>query len=710
MAFRDLNIREGYDSSDIDVLNEFYIPVLLDTVRYDRLAGFFSSTALALAARGIAGLIKNNGKMRLVVSPKLSYEDVETIKKALNEPEFYLTKLLSEDIERIEYELERDHFDTFGWMIAKEKLEIKIAVILDDENKILTAEDIEKQGIFHQKVGILQDINGDILTFSGSINETAYAWIKNIEEFKVYRHWLDDERKYAIIDINKFESYWNNTRNKVKIYELPIAIKNHWIEKTQRYRGDLYLVKEYIENKNYNTKTMVQLNFFDYQKDAIQKWINNGYLGMLEMATGTGKTRTAIGCILEVLKIEKQIAIIIACPQNTLSLQWKNEIERLQIQFDKQIIADGTNKKWKDQLVDSLIDLSQGLIKNLIIFTTHATVSSNDFISIVKRYKNRSKMLFIGDEAHGLGAIKTRNSLIDEYDFRLGLSATPRRWYDEIGTKFLYKYFNDVVYEFSIEQALTTINPETGRTYLTNYYYYPVIVNLEESELEDYYNKTKKLIKYINGKYDQIDIEKSFENLLFIRSNIIKNASRKLYALEQILYELTEIDNAIIFTSPEQIDQVMTILAKKGIKAHKFTEKEGTIKQEKYNGLSEREYILENFKKKNLQVLAAIKCLDEGIDIPSAHTAIIMSSSGNPREYIQRIGRVIRQSPEKKTARIYDFIVVPNQKKHEDDKFREIELKILNKELIRAKEIAKNALNNAEALYKLNQLYGGKFE
>lgn len=706
MGFKDLHLADGYDSSDHDLLNEFYIPVLAEAVEYDRIAGFFSSTSLSIAARGIAGLVKNNGKMRLLVSPRLSERDVETLEKAIIDPEVFLERKIGEELDEIEKSIENDHFYALGWMIANNYLDFKIALVVDENGTLMTAEEIEADGIFHQKVGILKDKNCDILTFSGSINESASAWVKNVEEFKVYRYWKEDERKYAIIDIDKFQGYWSNGKPRVRTRKFPEALEKKWIERVPKVKSEIALLSQYKAKQHTlmfkETSNSEQLQLFYYQKDARKSWIDNGRRGMLEMATGTGKTRTAIGCLIDTQIKEDRLATIIACPQSTLAMQWKNEIEKLQIIHDKAIIADGTNPKWRNQLVDCLIDLSLGVIKSLIVYTTHSTFSSDDFVSIIKENKRKLKYLLIGDEAHGLGANQTSSGLVEEYDYRLGLSATPKRWYDERGTRKLYGFFNKVVYEFSIRQALDTINPLTGRPYLVKYYYHPIFVNLDEDELETYYEKTKKIIKLF-GKAGDDEYASALENLLFARANIIKNAEQKYIALERLLDKLMTLDNTIIFTSPEQLQRVNKMLSCRGIRAHQFTEEESTVPQSKYNGLSEREYILDKFRNKRYQALVAIKCLDEGIDIPSAHTAILMSSSTNPREYIQRIGRVIRQSPEKEFASIYDIIVRPNLKAINSN-LAKIEKSVFEKELERAKEIAENAQNNSEALIMLNSI------
>lgn len=701
MSYKELKLEHSYDSDNYDLLNDFYIPVLSKSIEYNRIAGYFSSTSLAIAAKGIIGLIENGGTMNLIASPKLSKEDVSIINTAISQPETFITNKLILEIDQIENNLVKDHVYALGWMIANKKLTIKIATVYDDSGNLVDSETVNKMGIFHQKVGYLKDTDNNYLSFSGSINETCNGWLNNIEEFKVFKGWKPIEEHYCKSDIEKFDSFWNNRAYKVKTVNLPIAVTNKLIEVAPNDIHELETFKKYKKSKSKNKITL-----FDYQKKAINNWIDNNYCGIFQMATGTGKTFTALGCLDSVSKLHRELITIIACPQNTLMLQWQKELNTFGISYDRCIIADSTNSKYKVELADSLMDITLNEISKVIILTTHATLSSTTFIEIIKKHKRYTKIMLIADEVHGLGSQKQSKGLIEEYDLKLGLSATPKRWHDEKGTDNLYQYFHDIVYEFSIKQALTTINPLTNKTYLVKYRYIPIFVSLSEIELEEYMEKTKKIITLLNSK--EKSEEDILENLLFQRANIHKNAYAKYEALDKILNYLDEpIDDTLIFTSPEQIDNVMEKLRLRKIIAHRFTEKESTTPSGRYGGISQREFIINKFKDKSYQALVAIKCMDEGIDIPSADTAILMASSTNPREYIQRIGRVIRQSPTKTEAVIYDIIIKPSTTKLHPS-LRKLEKNLFQKELLRAEDIAINALNNSEAiqaLYKQSEIY-----
>lgn len=401
----------------------------------------------------------------------------------------------------------------------------------------------------------------------------------------------------------------------------------------------------------------------------------------MEMATGTGKTRTAIGCFLTQLNKIKRYLVIVATPQNPLSKQWQRDIEDdLKIKFDKSLVIDGSIQSWNKKLEILLLDMNSGIYDNAIIYTIHETISNTKFIKCITKNKKDIKILFICDEVHGIGSAHQKEALLEIYDYRVGLSATPERMYDDYGTSLIRHYFGDKSFEFTIADALGTINPLTGKPFLNPYFYYPVFVNLNEKERNKYVDITKKIIYLQSQKdvsEDDINLQKIF------RANILKNAAMKIPTVEKIIDKInkkSKISNTIIFATEEQVEDVLRMLSSKGISRCKITEHES---------YKERDNYIRQFRKQNIQVLIGLKCLDEGIDVKNARIAIIMASSTNPREYVQRIGRVIRPDKNKEYSEIYDLIVNPGEE-------RRIDLSILQKEAHRAMQIAKNAINYDE--------------
>lgn len=695
MSFKDIDIALSYETGRDDPVNEFYVPLLAEAKYYDRIAGFFTSASLAIAARGIAGLIRNKGTMRIIACPRLDEKDAEVIKAVTEHPDKYLSKQLLSDLEHIEDDFQKDHLRALGWMLANGYLEMRLALV-----KKKSTDEADFNSLFHQKIGILTDTEGNQLSFSGSINETASGWLTNIEEFKVFRGWEIGQDNYLYADIKRFNDFWNELRTNVIIKNLPDAVREKLIIIGKEFSMEHFEAKQYIQSRKKKTITE-KLSLFPYQKEAFDKWKDNKYKLLFEMATGTGKTRTAIACINHFLENEQTGLVIISCPQNTLSLQWKSEIDKIGLKVDSVIIADGTHK-WREELSKQLKLLSLGFSNHVIVYTTHITASSDDFTGIIRSQLSKTPVCFVGDEAHGLGAYKSKRALLDDYSYRIGLSATPARWFDDYGTKILADFFGNDSYQFTIAQALTTINPLTGMPFLTDYEYHPVFASLTDGELEKYQVLSKRISKMAAYSKSSDKYQSTLEKLLFDRANIEKNAVLKYDALLEIL-STNPMENTIIFASDAQIDEVMRILQEKVIMAHRFTQEQGTTPESKYCGLSERQYLINMFKEGTYKALVAIKCLDEGIDIPSANTAIIMASSTNPREYIQRVGRVIRQAKNKDRAYIYDFIIEPDFARLKDPDLIEFEKHIFEKELIRVKDMSTNSINNADVLIAINE-------
>lgn len=332
----------------------------------------------------------------------------------------------------------------------------------------------------------------------------------------------------------------------------------------------------------------------------------------------------------------------------------------------------------------ALNDAFCNLVKNILIVTTHDTACSNDFVDIILRNKNNLKITFVCDEAHAIASPQQKKALLECYEYRIGLSATPQRMFDDSGTSLISKYFGSNSFVFSIREALTTINPFTGRPFLNPYKYIPVFVTLSDDEMLNY-RKYSKMIAVEKEK--EIPDEEKITSLTIKRAEIAKNAENKFSCFEDVINEINrfeKINNCIAFVSPQQIDKVMEICFENKIGFSKITEEESASKIISTTQLSERENIIKQFSDNKFSILLGIKCLDEGIDIPSARIALLLSNSINPREYVQRIGRVIRYAPNKKDSIIYDFIVWTDNEN------------INNKEAFRALQIAENATNFKE--------------
>jgi superfamily II DNA or RNA helicase len=384
-----------------------------------------------------------------------------------------------------------------------------------------------------------------------------------------------------------------------------------------------------------------------------------------------------------------------------LTTQWEQNIRQMGVDLPI-IYASSMDPKWKDKCTEKILDNRLGKLPHFIILASHDTISSGKFIEIMEDLK--SPALLIADEVHGMGSVERINGLIEKYHYPLGLSATPHRYFDELGTKKLLKYFDKTVYEFNLHRAINEINPATNESYLVPYDYHPLFAELNSEEMEKYAAISRQIAILFSKEHRTTDDDLLLEKRLRDRQDILKNAVEKYTLFANLINQLKnegEISHTLVYCSPQQIEPVQEIIRNSGkIVQHKFTSGEdATRHQEKYSDMTEREYLLDNFDKGNYHILVAIKCLDEGVDVPSTRNAVLMCSSGNPKEYIQRRGRVLRRFPGKEKAIIYDFTAVPNIR---DSRLNpEIEQKIFDSQMKRLAEFSNDAMNESEVIRQI---------
>lgn len=312
MTLRDLQLKPAYDSDEDDILNDFYIPALSNSVLYQRLAGFFSSSVLAVAARGVSRLVRNEGAMKLVVGAKLRKQDIEAIERGISKREQVIADMMIHDLDSIEAEFVKDHVKALAWMVANDRLEIKVAIPLD-----LSATGEVDEGIYHQKVGILSDSDTpeNSISFSGSVNESEIGWVHSIEEFKVFRSWVEGEGVYLESDIEKFEKYWKGCAQRAIVIDVPTAVREKLIEMAPRDIDKLNLEQHYHRPKK---------RLWRNQAEAVQAWVKNGYTGIIAMATGSGKTLAALSAAD---LAPSSVVTIVLVPTEPILDQWAGKAE-----------------------------------------------------------------------------------------------------------------------------------------------------------------------------------------------------------------------------------------------------------------------------------------------------------------------------------------------------------------------------------------------
>ena len=627
--------------------------------------------------------------MRLVMSSQLTPSDFAFLKQAFSEGKDYghifeNVSMSSTDFENL---IERNHFEAMCWLMARGRLELRIVVYQGEEIK-------SHDPIFHPKVGIFTDAIGDRVSFSGSINETVSGWLGNIEEFKVFKSWEAGTVHFVETDEELFKRHWETgSHGNFITVTLPDAIAARMISEAPEDVPDL------TTGTTRTGSTTPQVVLRDYQDVAIGKWCEAGFKGLLAMATGTGKTKTAKGCLEQALK-QGDTLVVVTAPFEHIAKQWMVELSEY-----SPVLASSSND-WKTQLRSAESKKQLKRIKNLVVIAVQKTSASPYFVNQIQLLSSKFEhSMFIGDEAHGLGAASYKAAMDDVYNFRLGLSATPERYFDEVGSDAIMNFFGEVVYEFKTSEALAWRDPKTGKRALCDYKYYPEFVHLNAEEIAKFDSFSEKIAAAIGASKESGDTG-ALETLLFQRAAVVKKAESKLDAFRSLVGERKEdLAFTLIYCHDlEQLAKVGEILASIGISYQKVTGEESNSPSPRYNGLSERDWILKKFAEGVTRVLLAIKCLDEGVDIPDARNAYILASSGNPREFIQRRGRLLRPSATKQFATIYDFVVAPKPGASAPE---ELSPAVFKKELERIQEFASDSINEEEVMLKIGNVLLG---
>lgn len=676
MSFNDIDseIKFSYYSAKCNLVDTFYNKVLSESIRYDRVSGFFNSTSLAVAAMGMSKFILNNGHMRLVCSARLDEEDVEAINNSDDLKEIISGKF-AKDFESIENGLLKNHVKMLGWMIANNILEIKIGVKLDEKGNF----DI---GMVHPKVGILYDEFDNSIVFDGSVNETRFGWLENVESLRVFKSWRHPE--FMEDDANHFDDLWYNNTDGVEVFDIPDIPKSILINNAPKSieEFDELIFETDYEIKKLLSKSKPKLR--GYQNEAVKNWIDNGYKGIFSMATGTGKTYTALSCFDRLIGSKNSLLTVIACPQVHLISQWEKNLKE-DFKYKGKCINTSEDSNWKRNLMSVIGDL-RGSTRNAVVLTSFDKFSDEDFMDIIKLHSG--EFFLIVDEVHGIGALKYRQGFLNvDYDYKLGLSATPEIEDDLERTDLVYDNFGGIVFEYGLEEAI-----DNG--FLTRYTYHPIFVELTDEELEKY-KKYSRIIANLMAKpnLSQADEEK-LDSTIRKRRNLINRAENKLVAFIDFLNKNPHIKDLIVYGADKKhLEKIESILDEYNISNHRFT---GDEKLKTVNGILGRKDILELFSKGHFRALSAIKCLDEGVDVPSIQNAVLLSSTLNSRQHIQRRGRILRNSPGKKCAAIYDFIVIPNLK-GESESVKNI----FRSETKRYEEYASLAYNDVDCMIKL---------
>jgi len=676
MNFKDIPLEISYKNVGEEKFSEILNPLLSYAKTYRRSVGFFSSSALKFIGDGVLTMARNGGKIYLATSPKLSQEDINAIRQGYELRTLLQERFISE-VENALNEITDKNAQILSLLIKEEILDVKIV--------------LKNGGMYHDKLALLEDFDGNMVVSVGSPNESGFGYDGengNYEKVRIFTSWNDSADRIDD-EVEEFKNIWNDANEFLKVYDFMDALKGKVIER----------VKHDGVFKNAGKKQKYEMRV--YQKEAKSNWIKNGNKGFFIMATGTGKTVTSLYTIQEFIN-ENKILTIIAVPYKHLVNQWYEDVKEFFPDAYVQLVH-GEVKNAESNIYANYISAKNNY-KPIIIITT---IKSFFIDKYTRLYDNiEFEKLLIVDEAHNfINSIS--QELSNKYPYKLGLSATPVFGTDAAKSKLLVNWFGGVVEDLPIEIAI-------GK-YLVNYLYHPIFVYATENDELAFNRATRQMISAIDSKRNIIIDETKFTLGYRGRLRAISMAEEKEKYINKIFNEIKTTDHTIIYCSDGKInsskykdgkvvssetDEIRhlehilrlinnaVVIKDPLLKASKFTASED---------VDTRMALIDEFNNGGLNYLVAIRCLDEGINIPSIKTALILSSNDNYREFVQRRGRILRQykfnNYKKEVADIYDVIVLPSS---ENKRFAEIELRRFN-------EYSRLALNKDELEIVLNE-------
>lgn len=688
---KDIELKRVYTSDNSDLVNEFFNPVLESAIQYDRITGYFSPRVLALAARGFSKFLSRGGKIRVITSVQVDTETYNTLRNyhgSISERLAQLDEVKLFNPSDLKDDLQKDYLKIFLSLIKTGLLEMKIAVV-----------DSEKGGIFHEKIGIVIDEEGNGLSFSGSNNETPSGWGRNIEQFKVFSNWNIATVEFFNQDKLQFDDYWGGKSKAAIVLDVDEAFKQNVLKINELDEDFQDIVRRVstAEKKLGAVKVEEERTPHPYQLEAMSHWKEHGYMSVFEMATGTGKTFTSILALKEFKQDNGSLHGVVVVPLSTLVIQWADEL-KANLPNVTIIIVSGINTSWKDQVSNLIASRRLGIDVDYVLVTTYATFSSDSLSGYIDQMPD--KLILLADEMHNMvteSNLRAASNLA--YAYRLGLSATPIRLWKQEESREVLGLFGGNSYVYSLEKAI-----DNG--FLVPYYYHPIIIHLDAEEYEEYTVLSKEISRMSSFGDKSKKDNPSYSMKLMKRSRIKKQADSKFMRLEQMLNDLggSNMRDTLIYSdSNAMLERIQKILTTRFIKSTKFTGAET---------LDERLNTINNLREGAISAIVAIKCLDEGVDIPSAITGIFMSNNTDSREYVQRLGRVLRKDKlgNKDHANVYDFIVFPPGETGNEDS---VGRNLVKNELIRCKFFTELAVNGDESwwsIYESLDKYGYYFQ
>ena len=667
------------------LVEEVLIPGFQVADKVNCMVGFFSSEVLASLAPGLATYISGSeNSFRLIISPLLRAEDRAAIEDGLRSAEEVADKILEELIVTEDL-LQRHTLKCLSWLLREHRIEIKIVLM--------------KDALFHPKVWLFEN-REDVIAAHGSSNVTYAGIRKNIEQIAISRSWQDPNQRYITDKLcYEFGRLWENKDDSCLVIPMPKAVRQRLLRTynseappTEDELRALYSRATGVSEKleRYEPAPMSSKGFaipdwlryedgpFEHQGKAVTAWCEGGYRGVLEMATGSGKTITAMIGAYRLYEGHKPLLVVVAAPYVPLIEQWCDEIVPFGLNPVNLTVA-GSATKRASELQKLKRRLRTGLSDVEAVVVSHDTLCTPEFFAAVEGFD--CTRLLIADEAHNLGRPSFINNPPEFFEYRLGLSATPIRQYDEEGTEALFGFFGSVAFRFTLEEAI-------GHC-LVEYDYYLHPVYLTESEMDEWFGLTGK-IKQNAWRSEDGKPDEYLSKLLRDRRALLETASGKVSALKALLdkEDTGNLRHTLIYASdkgPDQLDNVNRLLRDMNILFHQLTAEETASRDQ-------TKRIIRSFQDGEIQVMTAKRVLDEGVNIPQICKAFILASTTVERQWVQRRGRLLRTCSAigKTHSVIHDLLALPpGMEEGLDPDARAL----VRSELRRAQEFARLARN-----------------
>lgn len=674
--------RPIYLLPDDPFTTEVLIPGFRVADSVDTMVGFFSSSVLASLAPGLATFInESSGTFRLIVSPLLQPKDIEAIRTSLSAPDDLVSEVLDELLITEDY-IATHTLTCFAWLLKTGRLEMRVALMMDS--------------LFHPKVWLFHRKN-NTLAAHGSSNLTVAGIHRNIEQVAISTSWGSSSQEYVTRRLSEqFIALWDNALDGCIVLPLPEAVRNNLLGsyKTDTPPSETDLQALYQRARERTTLTHqvppVPISFsipgnlvyrsgpFAHQGEAVDAWINADYHGILEMATGSGKTITSLIAATKLYERYKPLLIVVTAPYIPLIQQWCDEIRLFGI--DPLNLSEVSGPRARAKHMGRLRRLMRSNVIDIaIIVVSHRLLASVRFRSELEKFNCHK--LVIADEAHNLGSKGFQENPPTVFDSHLGLSATPIRQGDDEGTRGLVEFLGPIVFRYSLEQAVGTC--------LVSYDYFVHPVSLTDTEMESWYDLCLK-IRANSWRRDSRDQPDEYlKRLQRERRVVLELAANKLLRLTELLDAINRDDlrYTLVYTSdkgPSQLQRVNEILTDRHLLFHQLTYEETSDRRR-------TRQILSAFQDGSLQILTAKRVLDEGVNIPQIQTAYILASTTVERQWVQRRGRILRKCKAigKTHSVLHDFVVLPSTLEDVDKDGR----RLVQSELERVQQFARLARN-----------------